>query len=1180
MDLKQIFKEDITRQIEGVIKADDNENLLQEVKEYVFTAEIRKKITRGFIDFYNDYNGVNGVWISGFFGSGKSHLLKMLSLLLENKELDGKPVSEYFLPKVDDEILKAEFQKAVRIPSKSILFNIDQKADIISKGQEDAVLSVFMKVFNEMQGYYPKLGFIAEFERDLDNEGLYGQFKEAFEKIDGRPWEKRRKRLKMATRQFAKALAQVKDISEEEASKFIDHYRQDYKVSIEYFANLVKEYLDKQPEGFRLNFFVDEVGQYISDNTKLMTNLQTIAESLATKCKGRAWVFVTSQEDMDSVIGGLKERQSNDFSKIQARFASKINLTSGNVDEVIQRRLLDKNEAGIDELLPLYQKEKNNFQTLFQFSEGGTSYRGYQDAHHFVATYPFLPYQFNLFQESMRGLSVQNAFQGKHQSVGERSMLTVFQEVVKGMIDDGMASGKIASFGQMYDGLQATLRGEIQSSINRAEQNLEAPFHLKVLKALFLIKYVKTFKPSLKHIAILLIDDFNIDLAQHEKRVQEALNVLEYQTYIQRNGELYEYLTNEEKNIENDIKATEVDPDEVGAFFAKIVFEDVIIDNKIRYQDNKQDYPFTKKIDNAILGREQELSLHVVTPLHEHYDSEQLLKAHTMGKPELLFVLPEDGRLMEDLRMFKKVERYFHQNYTTDLKEEIQQILQRKKLSNNELRTNLIKRVERLIGKATVILDGKELNVSPSSARNRVSTAFQDLIGYAYENLRMLKKEFREEDIRTILMSKADDLFQHTDESMSEAEREMLTTITRNANRGERSTVKGLLGQFSRRPYGWYETGILCILAKLLVRNKVEIKENSELLDNHQVLANLNNNRLFGQTVVEPLPEVDARSVKALKDLHRELFNEANPGKEPKEVGLAFQDKLKEEYREVQQLLRQKSQYPFLEVLEPFVGDIERLSRKDYSKYFEELPDFGHQLLDFKDDALDPVKKFMNGSQAKIYDDIKLFLERGDANYRYIEAHEVEALREVLQHKRPYLGQMMQLAKEQLDSCKEKVKGAIETEKNKAEKRISELMEKIQGFEEFEKVSPAFQKRTLGYFQDAIARIRSDRYIANIRDRVRQFEEEDFQQHLQALAEMGAPKPEPAKEERASSATGDGQPQPAKANDRKTAYVPVRKIRVGFKKPYLRTEEDVLEYLDKLKEEYLKLIREDKGISL
>src|SRR5690606_25843522 len=119
--------------------------------------------------------------------------------------------------------------------------------------------------------------------------------------------------------------------------------------------------IERQPPNFRLNFFVDEVGQYIADNIKLMTNLQTIAESLATKCRGRAWIIVTAQEEMDTVIGEMNARQGNDFTKIQARFANRMKLTSQDVAEVIQKRLLTKTETGVQALAAIYADQSNNF---------------------------------------------------------------------------------------------------------------------------------------------------------------------------------------------------------------------------------------------------------------------------------------------------------------------------------------------------------------------------------------------------------------------------------------------------------------------------------------------------------------------------------------------------------------------------------------------------------------------------------------------------------------------------------------------------------------------------------------------------------------------------------------------------------------------------------------------------
>ena len=244
--------------------------------------------------------------------------------------------------------LQAELKKAVAIPSKSILFNIDQKADIISKTEFDALLSVFVKVFNEMRGYYGKQGHIAQFERDLDERGLYNDFRAKYQEIAGRSWERGREQALLEAKNIAAAYAVVTDQADSsEAAGILDKYRQAYRVSIEDFAEEVEAYISQQVAGFRLNFFVDEVGQYIAEHVKLMTNLQTIAESLATKCKGRAWIIVTAQEDMDTVLGEMESRQANDFSKIQARFANRMKLTSQDVSEVIQKRLLMKNEVGV-----------------------------------------------------------------------------------------------------------------------------------------------------------------------------------------------------------------------------------------------------------------------------------------------------------------------------------------------------------------------------------------------------------------------------------------------------------------------------------------------------------------------------------------------------------------------------------------------------------------------------------------------------------------------------------------------------------------------------------------------------------------------------------------------------------------------------------------------------------------
>jgi energy-coupling factor transporter ATP-binding protein EcfA2 len=234
--LRDIFAKPIDRAIEGVIKADDDASLRLEVEEYVLTNEVEKRL-ESFLDAYNNYEGANGVWVSGFFGSGKSHLLKMLALLLEDRAVDGASTLDLFLPKCgDNEILRGDIKRAVAIPSKSVLFNIDQKADVISKTQIDALLAVFVKVFDEMCGYYGKQGHIAQFERDLDGRGLYAGFKQAYEKIAGRAWQTGREQALLESKNIANAYAEVTGGDATDATGILDKYRSEYRVSIEDFA--------------------------------------------------------------------------------------------------------------------------------------------------------------------------------------------------------------------------------------------------------------------------------------------------------------------------------------------------------------------------------------------------------------------------------------------------------------------------------------------------------------------------------------------------------------------------------------------------------------------------------------------------------------------------------------------------------------------------------------------------------------------------------------------------------------------------------------------------------------------------------------------------------------------------------------------------------------------------------
>src|SRR5712691_10867152 len=350
MRIATLFQKDIARSINGVVKADqlDASSVWQELDEFVVTRELDQHL-RTFFSAYcaaidhrhnPEVAGKVGVWVSGFFGSGKSHFLKVLSYLLRNDSHthDGQAQQAvaFFEAKITDAMLLGDIKRAVASHTDVILFNIDSKAD--TKSGRDAILSVFLKVLNEMQGYCPYHPYIAHMERYLDEQGTLATFQQAFREASGLEWVQERDAYLFHRDQVITAWSAATGQSKEAAEKWIDGAEEHFVLSVEHVCQWVKAYLDTQGPDHRLIFLVDEVGQFIGGDTHLMLTLQTITEDRVTICQRRAWVVVTSQEDLDAVLGEMKTSIANDFSKIQGRFTTRLSLSSANVDEVIQER--------------------------------------------------------------------------------------------------------------------------------------------------------------------------------------------------------------------------------------------------------------------------------------------------------------------------------------------------------------------------------------------------------------------------------------------------------------------------------------------------------------------------------------------------------------------------------------------------------------------------------------------------------------------------------------------------------------------------------------------------------------------------------------------------------------------------------------------------------------------------
>ncbi len=1101
--IQELFAKPVDRPIDGVIKADDERHLQIELDEYVVTREVSKGLG-AFTDAYLHNPTANGVWISGFFGSGKSHLLKMLSLMLDSEKRvgaqDTRPV-EILLPKVEDEIIRADLKKAAAIPARSLLFNIDQKFDGIGGTHEAPILEVFMKVLNELQGYYGNQGYVAQFEHDLDKRGQFEAFKQTYERVNGRSWTHDRDAVATVTkRSFAKAYAEQFGGSEDDAIKVINDAKDSYRLSIEGFAGRVKEYLDSQPPGFRLNFFVDEAGQFIGQERSRLLNLQTVVESLATATDGRATVFITSQADLEGILGQVKFEQADDLSKIQGRFKTKLTLASADVQEVIQRRLLAKTPNEPEQLIGIYEQEKENFTTLFRFGDGSIQLKGWLDCQGFCGLYPFHPYQLSLFQQAIQSLATHSIFEGRNMAVGERSMLSVFQEVAKAIKE--LPVGRLASFDQLYDGIRDVIRADKQQTMVTA-QNQVGELELRILKALFLLKWVPPFKSTARNIAILLIKEPNFDIRAHEQAVKEALINLESQSYLQRSGEVYEFLTDKEKDVEQEIKRVEVSDSVVVKTLHGVVFDDVLRSNKIRFEDNGNDYPFAQKIDDGLIkGKESDVVVNLVTPEHPNYGSEGILHSRNMGGTELMAILPAKDRLLDQIRSHLKTDLYIRQNGGSE-DEALNGILAVRAKQNSARRQEITRQAEELLRSAPLVVNGQTLSVGEGDPKTRFSKAYQELIRSAFPKLKMIRGNFSEATVAQVVREQ-DDLLEGSAIQLSEAEQEVLVDVERQQKLGERLSAEDLVRKFEARPYGWSNWATLTFIARLYRLGKLELRE-KELLSSVEVIEALTNSRRLGGVSVRKQEQFDTSTVNALKRFHQELFNVQSIGTDARSTCEAFRMAMREEAQDLREIAAQAASYPFLAAVKPWAEQAEAMARKDDGTLLNQLGTFKDSWLDAEEDLLTPLKQFLNGNQKAVYDQVRAFETRFGDEFADLPAELVTPLRKLLESDRPYARGLIPQANSAMAELQRQLSERLAEAKAKALQEISEQECRLKATADFQKLDTSQQEQVLAATASAKADVEAASQPGRALLRVNRYRAEEVPKQLQRMAALAAP---------------------------------------------------------------------------
>ena len=894
MRIQEMFYDDIDRKINGVVKVDQDaaDVLKQEVKEYVITRDIRKHM----ITFFNNYaesfrepTADVGVWISGFFGSGKSHFLKMLSYLLENKEVDGKKVEDYFREKFDDEATFMQIASAICGETDTILFNIDIEGSI--NKDKTAVLRVFAKMFYNYLGFYGENLKCAKMEQFIDKKGKTEEFRRVFEEKNGSPWVESRDAFAFFEDDVVDTLVEVLGMSETAAHNWFDG-TETVETSIAQLVSEMKEYVDAKPKNFRLLFMIDEVGQYVGDSIDLLMNLQSLVEKIGSECNGKIWVVCTGQEAIDEII---KTRQDQ-FSRIQARFKTRLSLTSSSADEVIQKRILRKKDEVTPQLEQVYNENDSVLRNLFSFNysagDAVLDIKGFNGLGEFARDFPFVPYQFIIMQKVFAEIR-KHGNSGKHLSGGERSMLSGFQEAAQKIEDKDEFA--LAPFYLFYDTVHTFLDSSIRRVIERCQKAADTNAGIEqqdvaVLKLLYLVRYIDDIKANLDNIVILMADDIRMDKIIMREQVRGSLDRLMSQNYIGRTGDTYNFLTDEEQDIQREIKNTPVDTAAIVERIAHMVFGDIYTAKKFRY--GKYDFAFDQMVDHTTVGAVTGgMRLKIMTVAADPEEKAEL-RLMTESSGQSIVVLA-DTPYYESLENAMKIRKYVKQRNVAQLPKTVRDIIANYQSEADKYEQSAQTDLADAITNAQFYVDGEKIEIKAAAvsskeedpvkrdyeikkgkAKSVIDQSLDYLVSHVYSDLDLIVENAESDADILALLTGAVTMLPGT-----EPNRDAAAKVEEYLEMQDRKHLPTSMADVQKRyqaiPYGWREIDIAAVVALLIVGQKVTIKyAGSTVQPNNPKLPDmLRKKSEIGKTQISKRQVVSATRMKAVKDFLRDYFN-------------------------------------------------------------------------------------------------------------------------------------------------------------------------------------------------------------------------------------------------------------------------------------------------------------------
>jgi len=846
--IKELFSRQIDRRIEEVIKVDqtDEQVVHDELSEYVVTDAIGRyyaEILESYSETPNKPHEAIGVWVSGFFGSGKSSFAKMLGLALENRLVLGAPSAKLFASRASNNKISALLSGITeRIPTDAVIFDVSTDRGIRSGNQ--TLTEISYRLFLKSLGYAEDLD-LAELEITLEHKGELDAFQVAYADKFEQSWDDNKDLISFSLGEASVVMHELYPERYATEDSWVQAAQNRADITPGKLAERAANLMERRRPGRNLVFVIDEVGQFVARDVQKMLDLQAVVQNLGRIGRGKIWIVVTSQEKLTELVGGLDDKRV-ELARLMDRFPLQVHLEPSDIAEVTSKRVLSKSADGERTLRGLYTAHSGRLLANTKLS-ADIKLPGLTDTS-FMDLYPLLPYQIDLIIQVVSGLRTQGGA-SKHVGGANRTIIKLAQQLLihdaVGLADQPV--GKLARIDHIYDLVSGNIASEIRGKIADVPQKVTHPFAQPAAKAICLLQYVKSVHRTAENIAAGLHPGVADDSVLTE--VKAALQELVDSHMVRLADGQYRIPTPAEDDWETTRASFSPKPGDTNRIFTDIVtglWEPKPSHNLLAAKTFKAGLVF-----NGRSVAEEDIAFHVqLAPAGTEFD-EQATLARSRSQSErknVFWVAALDDRIdRETVQVFRSREILSRKSRSAKTKDETALVSEEKlRLRGHESELKrLIK--ESLLG-GTITFRGNDR--SPDESISSVSQAasrvlFQvlpdvfDRFGEGAarvtdkdmsaltqsENLRGLTPVFTKLDL--VRDEKGQTVF-NTDTG---ALKEVMDRIENRTSYGETATGRYLTDELSKEPFGWTLDVTRLFVVTLLRAGRIKAKSKGTTIE-------------------------------------------------------------------------------------------------------------------------------------------------------------------------------------------------------------------------------------------------------------------------------------------------------------------------------------------------------------